>query len=460
MRNAIFISHANPEDNDFTLWLGAKLSAFGYEVWADLLRLRGGIDWSRKLEEALRKRATKVLLVANACAVEKQGVRNEIQIASDVAKKIGDHEFIIPLRTAPFEPPFEIVQAQYIDFQSSWSRGLRELTETLYAYHVPQSNNDSASLWRNIQLLHAKELTPKPETLISNWLRIKHVPQTIRYYDFQSPIDIDQVQKKIRMAPKPATPFHRGFLSFAPLEDLQSHFGANLSLTVKAHRDLEVFLEKEWLKLGILPMEARKHFTDLSRQAFERFLEKKGLLAYELSSGQKAWWTPVGIGPDGMIPFKWGDLTGRRQIQGFSNKRSVYWHFGIRIQIHSRPPRHARLLNTLIFTSDGRKPLSDPKRMHRLRRSFARSWRNPRWRDMLLAFLCWLSDSGEEIRMPVSSKEEMVFALPPMSWLAPVSIPAEPGYVEPDLDDPDESETSSWLDDYFEYGDGEEDEPL
>ena len=36
-----FTSHAALEDNALTLWLGAKLTALGYEVWADLLRLRG-----------------------------------------------------------------------------------------------------------------------------------------------------------------------------------------------------------------------------------------------------------------------------------------------------------------------------------------------------------------------------------------------------------------------------------
>jgi hypothetical protein len=29
-RRALFISHATPEDNAFTLWLGAKLTALGY----------------------------------------------------------------------------------------------------------------------------------------------------------------------------------------------------------------------------------------------------------------------------------------------------------------------------------------------------------------------------------------------------------------------------------------------
>src|SRR5690349_5750818 len=102
-RRAVFISHANPEDNTFTVWLGAKLAALGYDVWADVLRLRGGQDWQRRLEQALRDEAVKVLLVGTPAAVDKQGVRNEIQIAHDVAKRIGDQEFIVPLRLAPFD---------------------------------------------------------------------------------------------------------------------------------------------------------------------------------------------------------------------------------------------------------------------------------------------------------------------------------------------------------------------
>jgi len=36
-RTAVFISHATPEDNHFVRWLGAKLTAMGYEVWADVI---------------------------------------------------------------------------------------------------------------------------------------------------------------------------------------------------------------------------------------------------------------------------------------------------------------------------------------------------------------------------------------------------------------------------------------
>jgi hypothetical protein len=54
-RQALFISHANPEDHEFTIWLGTHLSGAGHEVWADVLKVRGGEDWARKLEHALRE---------------------------------------------------------------------------------------------------------------------------------------------------------------------------------------------------------------------------------------------------------------------------------------------------------------------------------------------------------------------------------------------------------------------
>jgi len=130
-REALFISHASPEDNAFTLWLGAKLSARGYEVFADVLRLRGGDDWERILENAIREQAAKVLLVATPHGVQKQGVRNEITIATQTAKKIGDSQFIVPLRLAPFDAPLQIAHAQYIDCAQGWALGLSGLLSLL-----------------------------------------------------------------------------------------------------------------------------------------------------------------------------------------------------------------------------------------------------------------------------------------------------------------------------------------
>lgn len=440
-REAIFISHAAPEDNAFTIWLGAKLSAMGYEVWADVLRLKGGEDWQRKLENALRHRACKMLLVANPRAVEKQGVRNEIQIATEVARKIGDNAFIIPLRMEPFEAPFLIAHAQYIDFAHGWARGLTELLETLgETYRVPHNAGDGDAIWREIQLIHGKTLVSRPERLISNWLPIDQLPNKIRYYEFKGQVSDRQAQSRMAGAPWPLKPFRRGFLAFARIHDLQDHFGPNLPIKRKAERLVAGFLDDGWSKLGIERRDARNHFSDMARQAFEKLFAARGLRPYGLSGVQTAWWPPANVAPATKISFRWGDIAGLRQIQGVSVKRQMNWHFGVSVAARSAPVRHVRIVSRLIFTEDGNKPFDDPARMHRLRRSFAKTWRNARWRDMLLAFLHWLAGGRNSLAVPVSSEETIILGLPPISWQVPVSLPIEEEIPEPDDDDPSDDD--------------------
>src|SRR4051812_34766339 len=113
-REALFISHATPQQNAFARWLGAKLAAMGYEVWADIMRLRGGADWARKVEEALNHRSIKLLVIASPTSMDAQGVRNEIEIGEGLKKELNDPNFIIPLRLEPYKAHIRIAQTQYV----------------------------------------------------------------------------------------------------------------------------------------------------------------------------------------------------------------------------------------------------------------------------------------------------------------------------------------------------------
>lgn len=127
-----------------------------------------------------------------------------------------------------------------------------------------------------------------------------------------------------------------------------------------------------------------------------------------------------------------------------SVKRNVNWHFGISVAARTAPIRHVRIIGRLIFTTDGGTPLSDPSRMHRLRRSFAKGWRNARWRDMLLAFLYWLANGRDELAIATSSTDGLTLRLPPMTWTAPVSMPPDMQEEESDDDDPAVEETTEF----------------
>lgn len=56
-KDVVFISHANPEDNEFTHWLSLKLASLGYHVWSDVTRLHGGEDFWRDIHWHLRQRS-------------------------------------------------------------------------------------------------------------------------------------------------------------------------------------------------------------------------------------------------------------------------------------------------------------------------------------------------------------------------------------------------------------------
>jgi TIR domain len=425
-REALFISHASPEDNAFTLWLGAKLTALGYEVFADVLRLRGGDDWERILENAIRAKAAKVLLVATPHGVQKQGVRNEITIATQTAKKIGDSEFIVPLRLAPFDAPLQIAHAQYIDFSKGWAQGLSELLALLTELKIPRAGDAAnAGLWRGVQLKDARAVASTPERLVSNWLAVESLPAHIRFYDFKGGIAIGNAQKAIQESPVPVAAFNRGFLSFAPLHQLQDYFGPNLPLECVAESSTDDFLDTGWPDLHLAARDARAKFTDLARQSLDGFFQAQGLKSFEIASGRLAWWPTAAKATLKRLSFAWtGGPSGSRQIVGRSNKRGFHWHYGVSCWARTAPVRHVRVAGRVVFTSDGHEPLGDAKRLHRLRRSFCKSWRNDKWRDLLLTFWFWLAEGAAFVDVAMGEGAAMRLALPPMIFDAAFGIDA------------------------------------
>ncbi|MDA0782488.1 MAG: toll/interleukin-1 receptor domain-containing protein [Proteobacteria bacterium] len=438
-RNVLFISHANPEDNVFTTWLGAKLSAAGYEVWADVLELVGGQDWQRRLEDALRNRAIKVLLVGTQHGVDKQGVRNEIQIASNTSKQIQDTDYIIPLKLENFDAPFLIAHAQHIDFSKSWAAGLKELLETLATYDVPKLEAESSNPWCAVQLAHGKEPVQIEENIISNWLKFSSLPTEVHFYDFNSGISIGLRDRMLRNSSIPLVGKNRGFISFADYPSLQEILGPDLPINLVESTKIEDFLEEGWPSLQIEFWDARKHVSNMLRQGLDAVLAAKQLSSYEMSNKKLSWFGQKGVVPDSQIRFGWPDsLPGRRVIRGYSEKRRMHWHYGISPQVTMWPEPHIKLRGNLVFSENGTLPIDDAKKMHRLRRSFTKSWRNARWRDMMLSFLWWITDGAESLVIPFGEEKGAVLFIPTIIFVSPVSMPVEIEESSPeDQDDPD-----------------------
>lgn len=431
-RQSLFISHANPEDNSFALWLGAKLAAMGFDVWADVMNLHGGADWSRDLEHALRWKAAKMLLVCTPNALEKQGVRNEIEIGVQTSNRINDPEFIIPLRLKPYDPPFRVAHIQYIDFSQSWASGLTELIDTLSrVYGIAASAAPNTSAWRSVQSRGETHLTNVPELLTSNWLMPLRLPRNIYY------CELDALPPQNRDL-WPTVGFKNGVLTFVDPSTDGLWFPAEQIRDVSSVM-LDAFLHEGWSKLGIEPYEAQRQLSDLGNQALDTYLKDRGLKCYEGANRKKYWWGDKRTAPQSQITFQLGGNRVSRQITGYSAKRGVHWHFAVNAQIRTSPTVHVRLSSRIVFSSDGLVAMDSHSRMHSLRRSFAKSWRNPRWRDLLLTYLWWVADGRLSIQLPVSSTERFSFSARPMRVESPVSVQHADVGSDGD-DDPDVSD--------------------
>lgn len=80
------------------------------------------------------------------------------------------------------------------------------------------------------------------------------------------------------------------------------------------------------------------------------------------------------------------------------------------------------MIPRVLFTRDGQNIQDTPARLHQLRRTVCRSWRNQKWRDLLHALLYWISDSGVGIRLQFSSRASAVVDVPFLEFESPISI--------------------------------------
>ena len=197
MRNKIFISHATPDDNEFARWLSLQLIGLGYEVWCDVLKLKGGEDFWADIENEIRTNAIKFLFVLSANSNNREGALKELTVAQKTKKMLHpeDHHFIIPLhidkQLSYDEINIDLVRLNSINFKNSWHTGLLQLLDKLNEDGVPKSDTGNFelvnNLWQNIYL-NGRTPIEKEELYSSNWFSIKELPLTLNFHKFSDSI--------------------------------------------------------------------------------------------------------------------------------------------------------------------------------------------------------------------------------------------------------------------------------
>lgn len=414
-RRLIFISHANPVDNNFAAWLSGKLAIAGYHVWSDVTKLVGGeIIWD-DIEEAIRNHSAKVIVAVSRVAQTKPGVLDEIDLAIRVERADALKSFVIPIRIddLPFsEVRANLARKNIIDFYPNWADGLSGLLRMLERDHVPKTPATGAeTLARSLDggLRVRATVKDQREQLVSNWLLVKRLPDSIDLMDVQGPQSV--VPELARSSTYPAFQHLRLVGMFADAT-LNAEFQMAGTTVKRAYRVPVTDFLVGAAQIGLKRPDARNVLSSLMRQAWSIHMRGRGLSSFELASGQLAWFLPDQLIEGNKVAFVDDEGKRRRkQLVGWSEKRQICWHAAFEARPVVGDLNRLVLRPHVIFTADGKTPIFSKQRMHVLRRSFCKSWWNDRWRDLLIAFTRVIGEN-EEIRLSVGPTEYLSLHMP------------------------------------------------
>ncbi len=441
-RNVVFISKATPGDDEFVLWLGPRLEAAGYTVYADILRLDPGMRWRQELTQTLQQKAAKMLLCCQDASLGRNGVQEEIGIAEDIVRELNDPRFIVPLRLKPFKKVFGIGELHWVDFSDGWANGLNRLLDALAKENVPRDRSAIriSPNWELYRKRNSVALKNEPEPLTSNWLRVSEIPDVIRYFRPRGAIDHGLFAKACDSFRYHGRPHERGFFSFASLDDVHVELGHFGTFEVLHEVDTLEFVKGGLPDRNLKAREASNMVHTIFRVAWEARATQLGLLrfAYSTDSAFHVTQDQARIGQR----FSWGTQGEKRSSMLRNVAKGHVWQFGITAIPSLWPYFHFKLKSRVLFSGwNGHaagEVLDEARKQHRLRRSVCKGWRNPQWHGRLRAFLELLAGDAPYINLDVGSEALIKLESVPVFFTSPVSTDL-PATIDDEAEDNDDT---------------------
>ena len=441
-RDVIFIIKATPTDDEFTQWLGPKLEARGYRVFADILTLEPGDRWRRVISRILEHRAAKVLVLCSSKTLGDDAVQDGIEHAREISHALNDPRFIIPLRLEDGSKISDLRDAVPVDFVRGWGDGLATLVKTLQRQGVPRQ--DGAAVvdrhWEAFRKRKAIPLVNEPERLTSNWVSIAEMPDDVCFYEGTGQIDEGRIKRRIDSLSYPAVAYGKGLFTFAGPQEIEQDFEGIARMHLQLSIPIQDFVQRGVASLALEKRDASSMMVRIVNDAWLRFCRERGMIEYTYSKSPGFHISPDQAANGERVP--WGKQGTRRSSMLRNIARKHVWQFGVTALPAFWPFWHIKLKARVLFSEDIGTPsgraIDDPKKMHRLRRSICKGWRNKQWHGRLLAFLEILSGDSAYIRISLAPGRHMLLASEPALFSSPVRTKL-PDVLDPDGEEIDES---------------------
>lgn len=445
IRETIFISHATPADNEFVRWLGTRLTAHGYRVWADIFELRGGTPFWQEIERIIRDEAFQVIAVLSRVSVDpdRSGVQNEIALADTVKKKLGRPEFLVPIRLddVPHSDfPIQVHRLNAIDFSTSWGAGLERVLEDLQKSNTPRTTSNVSEAfdhWRATMATSTTIVDVGKETYLSNILPILSLPERIGFHE--GSLSLPTTAGTLRAAGIPHAVHGEHIVMFTDSDEFAEHLPSGERLSASIRPKLKELLAGE-AKGMVLPRrrDAKTLVTGILTRELERALRERGLRQLETRGGLVSYFPKGLLDGDRIEYFNNAGRKTYKKVVGHSERLDVDWHLGMKLAVKLGDENIVRFKPYIVFSKDGR-PLADLDRMASIRRQFCKSWWNPHWRQLYEAFFTFWSRGEEEVTIYLGRNATFTLAGEPVRFEGMRRMPQDM-LVAPEPEDPDEPE--------------------
>lgn len=426
-RDTLFIGHANPEDNDFTLWLQAKLINEGYKAECDLSYLIGGEeDYWKNLQELLENNSIRYLLVLSNATFKKQGVIDEWEQVKVIGRKhkIKDFIYILKIDDVPFDVRIGVPTKNHFRFDNSWAYGLKKLFIKLHKDSIPKANNTPLSVegWSKNRYSTNQGVLEKRETYYSNWLDIKALPEKIYFFKYYNVTQAETVERGI--SGFPIVRHDNYIITFS--ESIQSNF-ENFDFEISPIARIEILTESAFHKYDSenFPSydDLRRFLVRLLKTAWNNYLTKRGLHQYEFSQNTKGFYYLINQLEKDKVYFSYNGKSTYKQLVG--DFYEATWHYSLSATVLLKPVFCFSLRAHMLFSDDGLAIWSNKNKIQRARRTKGKSFYNKEWRSLMLGFLASISDNKTEILIPISETQVLNLST------TPVLFYCDFGYEEP-----------------------------
>lgn len=448
MRDTIFISHASPDDNDFTIWLASRLQLLGYKVWFDKKNLLGGENFYNDIDKIIRAQAVKFLLVFSKSIIKEPGklilgIDKELSLAESIVEQENLTDFIIPLKIdeSPYNSFIGLNRINHVPFNGNWAAGFQQLVKKLEKDCVFRQDNsvaEHANLYEQLKLHEGIHETS--EIYYSSWWQIPELPEFLYIYQFKNR---DQVEATEKLNLDYPYKIHGNtFITFLADINLVELNTFENKETIQPVNKYEISIDKilnKRIKSNIFPnqLDCENLLKRILDRTFHLQAKKRGLYWFEMSNKRIAYYFPDKLLERNKVNF---ELNGKKKNKVLLGKDlSHKWHFAVSIKSIIDPFPAYSLKTHLLFSDNGRTIWRDYKKLHSARRKKGRRFFNEEWRDLLIAFINGLKSADENVILQFNESVKIEMPLYTYSLLANF------GYTEPQkeieiIDDYNESE--------------------